>query len=437
MASLTPGDSSAAEGYGTPEGIVRVLQRLRGTLTELFLSAGINPAETRSSARELGLSKDLFWRVARMTLADDIFAQSSQIPPKTSIERVISAIEKNGVSTGLIRDVREAMREFEKMVKSTSSDRSTFEIMLPGLSSDNITQRQENVRKQAFLSNSSIWGVQAQTAFKAFFMIPSDNEDSMIDLANLSGLIDFRRLRKVSWPIYQRQIFDDKGVTYSQTVEPIENIPKEVGGLPIIPEFCSKPLPNLSWRSTETVRYYEIEPDLIGNAGSITCVLGGISRHSAGRYRDENNDRGGLIFELTTPVKLVNVDLFIHRELPFKMPPDVIIFDRLSCSHGYTPVMEDKRQLPHSNKVISLGSGTTGCSTHHIPGYLQMLERVTAKLGCSSEEFNAFRFTLKFPPIPTAVIMRFDLPVAPDNVSSHNSITGSCFPATPETDTQH
>ncbi|NOQ21574.1 MAG: hypothetical protein GQ565_02835 [Candidatus Aegiribacteria sp.] len=422
MASITFGDASAPGEYGTPEGIVRVLNRLRSALTELFLSAGINPSSTRASARELGLSKDLFWRVARITLTDNMFAHSNQIPPRASIERVVSAIEKRGVSTELIRNVQVAMREFEKMVESTSSDRTTFEIMLPGLSADNITQRQESIRKRAYLSNSSIWGVQAQTAFKAFFMIPSENQENMIDLANLSGLIDFRRLRKVAWPIYQRQIYNDKGVTYSQTCEPIEKIPEAAGGLPIITEFCSRPLPSLSWRETETVRYYDIEPDLIGNAGSNTCVLGGISRRSAGRYRDENNDRGGLIFELITPVKQVIVDLLIHRELPFKMPPEVILFDRLSCPGGYSPEMEDKKQLPHSNKVISLGSGTTGCSTHHIPGYLQMLDRVIEKLGCDSEKFNAFRFTMNFPPIPTAIIMRFDLPISPDSVSFLNAV---------------
>ena len=417
MTSSRTKNPSAEKGYGTSADIVRVLQRLRDALTALFLSSGINPSSTRASARELGLSKDLFWRVARITLTDDMFAHSSQIPPRASIERVISSIIKRGASPELITNVKDALQEFENMVENSFTDRSTFEIMLPGLSTENITQRQENIRKQAFLSNSSIWGVQAQTAFKAFFMIPSDNEDNIIDLANLSGLVDFRRLRKVAWPIYQRRIFDDKGVTYSQTPEPIEHIPKEAGGLPIITEFCSRPLPTLSWRSTETVRYYEIEPDLIGNAGSITCVLGGISRRSASCYSDENNDRGGLIFELITPVRQVIVDLFVHRELPFKMPPDVILFDRLSCPQGYTPQMEEKKQLPLSNKVISTGPGTTGCSTHHIPGYLQMLDRVITKLGCSSEKFNAFRFCLNFPPIPTTIVMRFDLPAPPDTVS--------------------
>ncbi|MCK5132039.1 MAG: hypothetical protein KAR40_07810 [Candidatus Sabulitectum sp.] len=410
-------DEVTAERYGSPEGIVRVLQSLRSALTELFQSAGVNPSEIRASARELGLSKDIFWRVARITIADNMFEHSNQIPPRASVERVVSAVEQKGVSAELVRNVRDAMEEFEIMVASSSTDRTTFELMLPGLSMDNITQRQESIRKQAFLSNSSIWGVQAQIAFKAFFMIPSKNDENMLDLANISGLIDFRRLRKVAWPIYQRRIFNDKGATYSQTLEPIEKNTDAECDLPVITEFCSRPLPRLSWRSTETVKYYEIEPDLIGNSGAITCILGGISRRSAGRYRDENNDRGGLIYELSTPVKKIIVDLFVHRELQFKMPPDVILFDRMSCLKGYSPDLEDRKQLPLSNRVLSLGPGTAGCSTHHIPEYLKMLDRVTAKIGCSSEEFNSFRFTLNFPPIPTAIVMRFDLPDAPDNVS--------------------
>jgi len=415
-------EKSVSGEYGTPEEIITILQHFRDTLMELFLSVGIDPSATRASARELGLSKDIFWRVARITLVEDILTYSSQIPPRKSVERVIRAIEKKGVSPEPVNKVRQAMQNFERMVIKSSSDRDTFEIMLQGLSSNNITRRQEGIRKQAFLANSSIWGVQAQTAFKAFFMIPSENETDLIDLANLSGLLELRRLRQVAWPIYQRKIYDDKGIAYMQTTETIEDIPETAGGMPIIPGFCSKPLPKIRWRSNETGRYYEIEPDLIGNAGAVTCVFGGIARHSASRYRDESNLRGGLIFELFTPVEFVMVDLFIHRDLPFTMPPEVSLFDRLSCPRGYNPDMDEKRQLPHSNEVVSLGSGTTGCSTHRIPGYLNMLDKVTSKLGYASEEFSAFRFSMNFPPIPSAVIMRFDLLEPPNTVSSLKSL---------------
>lgn len=398
--------------YGTQDDIARVLQRLRSALTDLFLSAGVNPSETRASARELGISKDVFWRVARMTLLDDILELSSQVPSRASIERVIEATVAKGSPISVIEKVREAIDEFEEMVESSSTDRTTFDLMLAGLASGSITERQENIRKQAFLANSSIWGVQAQVAFKAFFMAPSKSDSTRIDLANISGMIGFKRLRQVAWPIYQRRIYNDKGSAYSQTHEPIGETPA-ASGIPLISEFCSKPIPKIRWRSGDAGRFYEIESDLIGNAGAASIVLGGIARDSAGLYSDQNNKRGGLIYELFTPSELVRVDLLVHKDLPYDMPPDVSLFDRLSCPRGYNPDMDERGQLPLSSSIVSLGSGISGCSTPRIPRYLHMLEKVIGEFGHDPDMFRAYRFALKYPPVPSAVILRFNLPIAP------------------------
>ncbi len=404
--------NGAVQEYGTPEEILRVLQKLRSALTDLLLSAGLDPSATRASARDLGLSKDVFWRVARITLLDQIL--SSQVPPRASMERVIAAIQKKGVPENLLKKTRQAINEFEVMVESSSTNRATFDMMLSGLATDGITERQENIRKQAFFANSSIWGVQSQVAFKAFFLAPSESSDK-IDLANLSGMVGFRRLRQVAWPVYQRRIYDDRGSAFSLAYEPYSDLPESAGGLPLFSEFCSKPLPEISWRQGREGMFYEIQPDLIGNAGATSLVFGGISRRSAARYRDDSNDRGGLIYELFTPAEFVNVDMFLHRDLPYKMPPYVSIFDRLSSPRGYNPDMDERRQLPLSSRVLSLGNGISGCSTLKIPEYLPMLERVMNKIGFDTNEFKAYRFSMKFPPIPSAIIFRFKLPEPPGN----------------------
>jgi hypothetical protein len=397
--------------YGTPEDILRVLQHLRRAFTDLLLAVGLDPSATRASARELGLSKDVFWRVARITLLDQIV--SSQIPSRASMERVVEAIQQRGASEILLKNTRMAIDEFEAMVASSSTNRATFDMMLSGLATDGITERQETIRKQAFLANSSIWGVQTQVAFKAFFLAPA-KDCNRIDLANLSGMVGFRRLRQVAWPVYQRRIYDDRGSASSLSSEPYSNVPESAGGLPLFSEYCSKPLPEISWRQGNEGMFYEIQPDLIGNAGATTFVLGGISRHSAARYRDDNNDRGGLIYELFTPAEFVNVDMFLHRDLPYEMPPGVSIFDRLSSPRGYNPDMDERRQLPLSSGILSLGTGISGCSTLKIPNYIPMLEQVMNKIGFDKDDFKAYRFSMKFPPIPSAIIFRFNLPEPPD-----------------------
>jgi hypothetical protein len=118
---------------------------------------------------------------------------------------------------------------------------------------------------------------------------------------------------------------------------------------------------------------------------------------------------------LFTPAEFVNVDMFLHRDLSYNMPPDVSIFDRLSSPRGYNPDMDERRQLPVSSGILSLGNGIAGCSTLKIPEYLPMLEHVMGKIGFDPNDFKAYRFSMKFPPIPSAVIFRFKLPEPPGN----------------------
>ena len=413
-ASRESSENAGAGVYGTPEEMIRVLQLVRAALTDLFHAAGLNPTMTRATARELGLSKNLVWRVGRIASTDDMLTLSHEIPPRVSVERIIKAVQDRGVPARNVESLREAMSEFEKMVEASSGDRAVLQMMLSGITNEDITKRQEGARKQAYLGQSTIWGVQAEVSFKVFFMLPSGDDERAVDLANLSGLVDLRRLRCVAWPVYRQRIYNDRGEAYSCQTEPIAPVPDEALGLPLIPEFCSQPLPKVRRLSIPTGWDYELVPDLIGNAGLVTCVFGGISRNAAPRFRDEKNTHGGLIFEQFTPVGRTFLDLLVHKDLPFDLPPEVSIFDRMTSPRGYNPPVDEQRCLPHSNKVISLGTGITGCATHHIPRYLQMLESVVKRLGCHSDELAAYRYILDYPPIPSGLIMRFELPEPPD-----------------------
>ncbi len=397
--------------YGTPEEIIRVLNAVRAALTELFVSAGLDPAATRATARELGLSKDLVWRVARVTMVDDVHALPAQVPPRSSVERVMEAsLKKRGVSQKVIAKVRNAMDEFEAMVRAAAGDRTNFHLMLSSLVTDNVTERQEEIRKQAFMAGSSIWGVQAETAFRAFFVVPSADDPDRLDLANVSGITELRRLRAVAWPIYQQRISDDTGYDYEPQREPIDPRAAEKGGAPLMFDFCPDPPPRILRQRVGQTWDYELLPGLLGNAGATTCVFGSISRRAAVRYRDEHNRQGALSFEFFTPVRLGIADLFVHRDLPFQMPPEVVIFDRLTAPRGYNPGVDEARKLPLSAKAVSLGVGLTGCATRHVPRYLEMLEMAAKRLGVDPNKLRAYRFSLQYPPFPTVVMLRFELP---------------------------
>lgn len=393
------------------EDILTVLQEIRESLIELFLSAGSDPKSGRKSARQLELDRNLAWRIARIASSDDLLGAVQDVPTPKHIERICEACKANGAPVLLAERAAFAVAKYDEYVFKAAGNREHFEALVSSLAQDDVTTQQEGVRKAAFFANLAQWGVQSRLDFKTVIYAPSSSGSDSIDIVRLGGLVDFKRSRQVSWPIYSNHWYSDDGKTMSVEMEPLfESIQCQRTGTPLIEEFCSDPTPELLVVDTPYGSRIDLPVTKFGNAGSITSVFGDIHRNAAEKWRCAKNRFEASMNDLYTPTEMVVHDVFLHRDLTCFGEPEVMLLDRLSAARGYNPNVDEQHKLPLSKNISRISAGRAGCSLRQFEQYADLIQTVFDRIEHTASDFVGFRFALSHPPIPSAVILRFALP---------------------------
>lgn len=389
-----------------------VVHKLRGDLGDLFISMDLNPTRPQDMARHLGLNKNLTWKISRIICETDPYIAIPHVPGKPGMNILLRSMEEAGASPRAIDALRNTLAEFDSMVKIHAGDRATLEMMLGNLTQDGEQQRNESHRKLSYLGNSATWGVQAQVQITTNFIAPDGSGDK-VDLAWLSGLVGFRRLRPdVVWAMASaRKTADNGSMLPLGSIEAIDMSFSGRDTAPLMGAFCSKPLPEIrTVFGPESRLRFDLVEGPVGNTASATCIIGLFGRSFVIRYRETNDTIGEHLVRLSTPVELLINDLFVHRDLEYAMSPQVNLYSQLPGGQAYPAAGRDRGKLPLHEKLIHLGVGTSGVLTPEFPQYKKMIESVHDRLGWNPDLFHGFRLRMRYPPIPTIAVMQYDLP---------------------------
>ena len=398
------------EQYGAPEAILVVLHDLRAALAELLITVGADPKKARATARFLELDTNSVWRITHLINATDILSAMREIPSRNKIEKLCAVCAKRGAPSGTVNKVLAAIDTFERAVEYSVGDRESFDALLTGLDYDDVTQRQESSRKLTFLGNSSLWGVQAKVNFKAVIFALNEDDSNYVSAVRVSGLVNLRRLRPVRWPLYHMYLYRDDGTTITNTPDPIDPYADEVGGLPLLESFSSTDNPDIVGVETEYGKSFILAPGPIGNAGAKTFVFADRIAPMGSRFRNGVEEYAAAMIDLVTPSELLVFDMFVHQDLNLSTPPEALLLDRLSTVRGYNPPEDEQHKLPLSIKPLLMGRGSASSATPQFPQYPEVLEYVFERAGWVAREFVGYRLVLRYPPVPTAAVMRMPLP---------------------------
>lgn len=410
MTSTDPTESGPESSeFGAPDDVLNVLYLLRDALTEMLSATGVDITKTRATARDLGLDRNLVWQVTHVMNSPDILSAARAIPSRAKMEKLCEVCAERGASKASVRGVIESLDCFERMIEVSLGNREDFETMLASLEQEDVTGRQEPTRKLAFHCNSTIWGVQAKVNFKACFTAPSATEPDKIEVMQVSGLVGFRRLRPVPWPLSRSHAYSDTGEELELNYDPIGPDDSHGGERSLLTEFCSQPLPEIHRVSTSYGHFYELASGPIGNAGLSTCIFAERVTPLFERYRTSREEFHATMIDLVTPSEHTILDLFLHHELGAFEAPEAMLLDRLSTARGYDPELDAKYQLPMSVGAVGLGSSASGTATPQFPLYPRVLSSVLESMGWKHEDFDGFRLSLKYPPVPSALVLRVPL----------------------------
>lgn len=393
------------------EHVKSAIHQLRGAVAELVASMGADPGHPQEMSRILSLKLNLTWKIAKLLSEPDPYAAIPFIPGKQGLNIFLSTLKKDGASDKSLAAVRQAVKEFDRMVEIHAGDRKTLEMMLGNLTRDGGQQRDEQHRKLAYLGNSATFGVQAKAQVIVNIIAPSKVSDK-VDLAWVTGLVDFRRLRyNIPWAVAMARKFETEGDGLDVgTIEPLDPNLNGKDCVPLLPEFCSQPLPEVRQVpvSSDMLRY-EIEEGSVGNTAAVTCMVGLFGRAFVTRYKYGTNTLGEHIARLGTPVEYLIHDLYVHDDLSYAFSPDISFYNQLPCAPEYPVSGRDQGLLPVHEKVVELGQGLSGILTSEFPDYKPMIKSVYDRLNWKASEFHGFRFKMRYPPIPSLAVLRYDL----------------------------
>jgi len=396
------------------ESIRRAVHQARAALVAVLEAAGVDATKTRESARLLNLNRGIVWRLSRAVGAEDDVTAAMHLPGQVGLERFLEACRGRGVSDVLLSTAREAVLTFHDVADQHSGDKRTLEILLANAGVQTTSADLEGARRAMFEGGCAVWGVRAEVRLRAMFLTPNAADPTMLDQADVAGCVGLRRLRPVPWPMSYKAVYTDQGASDAPVEEPIEMAGENGGAassLPLLREFCvPRDLSVVAVRTQRATRHeLQVMPE--GGKEATTCVFGAVHRKIYSARSTPECRLAGALVVMDTPVERVIFDTFVHKSLDMPMAPQVLLVDRLTRPHGYNLDEIESEALPIEAAQRRLGPGAAGAVTPYIPWYPRMLERVFARLGYKSDEFISHRMEMVYPPIPTALVGQFELPM--------------------------
>ena len=161
------------------------------------------------------------------------------------------------------------------------------------------------------------------------------------------------------------------------------------------------------------VTRYELSEGPVGSTATTTCVIGLFGRNFVPRYRAPNDTRGEHFARLYTPVETLIHDLFVHKDLTYALTPQILLYSQMPGGPVFPTASRDRGLLNVQDPIINLGSGPVDVVTPEFPSYAKMIRSVFARLDWTPGDFRGFRFRLRYPPIPTLAVWRYELPPEP------------------------
>jgi hypothetical protein len=181
--------------------------------------------------------------------------------------------------------------------------------------------------------------------------------------------------------------------------------------LPVIPEFCTIPAQQLRpVRVGDGHTRVDLPPGPVGETGAITCITGQVFRGVGCRTRRTDDPGADFAARVNKPCESLVHDLIVHRDLFGPIEPLARVFSEL-----FGPVIEQaslrqREQLPMTVTVRQLGRGPDAAATADVPRYPELLRRVFERLGWEAGAFDIYRARMRYPVVPSSVVLSFDLP---------------------------
>lgn len=396
----------------------RVVTAVRDAFASVINGLPTDVARAVDLSKALAINAKLGWQIMKLVYETDPFVAAQYMPGERSIEKFLDAAAARQVSPAVIDAAKDAMREFQRLVRVHAGDREGLDMLATGCAGREVRSSCLDYRKAAFTGNSFTFGVYARVQLASSFVFPAEDE-SRFNLLSVRGFVELRRLRpNVSWPIQTAYLMSEDGSnqpTMNRTPLDPTDQDEPAAGVPILRKFSTHPESEVRrvFQPNRVIRD-ELVAGGVGKRAVVNCLLGEVLWNMPGRYRTDSNHDWGVASRIRTPCEVLILDQFVHRDVFGPVSPRAEVFSDLTESAGFHLGQRADDRLDLFERVEFLGQGLSGIRTPELPQYVDLADHVLGRVGLKSDVFDVYRIRIEYPPLPTTVAMMLDLPAAPE-----------------------
>lgn len=356
-----------------------------------------------------GIHRKLAWQLIKVAYAEDPFVAAKHMPTHKTVQVWIKAAQRSGIHKELVDLIRDADSRFQTVIDTHAASKSEFEILIESCSQSHDAQSEERWRQLAYEGNSFTFGARCKVLLAMCVLMPSDDREDYFHSVQIKGLMGFRQTRPdVRWIINQSVAVDDHAQheTAMQRVAIDPAAARANNGVPVIPEYCSDPMPALMRSKThDGMMQDEFLSSHVGLMGERTLVTGEILRNIAPTHAMPNDKIAHFGSIVRTPSEMLHFDLFVKAGLFGKVERELRVFSDIASPISFA----DSDALSVSDQITKLGRGVSLAQAPDLPGYRGLARDVFARLELDPDEYELFRIRMPYPPIPTTVMFKHEL----------------------------
>ena len=346
-------------------------------------------------AKHLGVTNAVASRVYKATEAKEPIAVAHLMPGPEPLRRLLKSASRKGVPPEYIREAAEAVDQFDRLIREVAGDRGGLDIIIGSRLRD-VRERADFISRQTVYKGMSHIRGESTETFAHTHIIHPGKGDRLYDHAILSNVLGFHRLR----PTQEHSAKSDENEQDLSEIRSLDGGPIHDHNDLLLPEFSSKPLPEVSINRRE--RFYTIQsmsPEIGLNAAVDLAWC----------YVVRSTPFHGVMSMTRSPTKKSVLNVLVHRDIPVIHEPILRVYDTAGIGpvrfgdHRYTDAI-----LDHHTRLEHFGSDTSQCGSTDIPRFAEMVRMVCFKLGWDVSAFRGYRCSIEYPMYGAQICMAFD-----------------------------
>ncbi len=381
------------------------IQDLRRALLSLARESDSDPLKPQEVSRRFALNKNLTWKFARVLLAPDSFAAIPMLPGPEGLEIYLRAFEGAGIDHRHTDPVRAAIRKFDATVAHHFGDRAQLEVVLDGLRSDG---NLEASRRTAFKGMAGVFGMRARSRITAQILSPNSDNPNNADVTLIAGLVGLQRIR----PIGSLPVFRAGFVTPSDPSQPQPVFASADQQHPdfLLRDFSS--FPNAVVRSFESGGRHciELSEGPLGRIGESDLFFASTIRGRMNVRKMPNDTATEFMTLISLPAENFSSDLFVHKSFEGLATLQSSIHSTLAQPLSQDETQRANTMLPIDCAPTFIEKLSEGFALSTYPRYETIVHQAFAAIGAKIADYRLIRVTMAYPPAPSVLLVRWDLP---------------------------